>query len=213
MPVGHYLWGIDTRIPTATETMIAVGHYLWGIDTQRQGNESFPNVGRTLPMRNWHVFTHDKYLQLCLMVGHYLWGIDTNKDLYKSPLSLLQKLSDITYEELTLSSSFLIVDSLIFSRTLPMRNWHSHVLSFIKFLILSDITYEELTRLSGIVKVSPFSMKCGRTLPMRNWHSPKIVIIECFILCRTLPMRNWHKKLNLTQLFLLRRTLPMRNWH
>ena len=104
----------------------------------------------------------------------------------------ITNLSDITYEELTLSSSFLIVDSLIFSRTLPMRNWHSHVLSFIKFLILSDITYEELTRLSGIVKVSPFSMKCGRTLPMRNWHSPKIVIIECFILCRTLPMRNWH---------------------
>ena len=105
-------------------------------------------------------------------VGHYLWGIDTY---YKWPIHHLEQRcylhkSDITYEELT------------------------HRLSDVPICMSnsSDITYEELTRLSGIVKVSPFSMKCGRTLPMRNWHSPKIVIIECFILCRTLPMRNWH---------------------
>ena len=157
---------------------ILVGHYLWGIDTNSY------SFSFQFWMKNRSDITYEE-LTLCKFTIQY------NCKLFIK--------SDITYEELTLSAAAIsLARDFKKCRTLPMRNWHLFVISFciICLLILSicrtlpmrnwhhlqgecitkinhgksDITYEELTRLSGIVKVSPFSMKCGRTLPMRNWH-------------------------------------------
>ncbi len=117
---------------------------------------------RTLPMRNWHNIVYYFHYVTCvrIKVGHYLWGIDTITNTPTLSSSQLDgHWSDITYEELTLS----------------------HVLSFIKFLILSDITYEELTLLSKLRINFYLNFSDCRTLPMRNWHlrclAPRIKVI------------------------------------
>ena len=130
---------------------INVGHYLWGIDTKISIYSSRHKLnGRTLPMRNWHMLKSILVLNRhwLLTVGHYLWGIDTimlwSKKVYwfkrcrTLPMrnwhtsSIESKMnsvtgSDITYEELTHSKSAWATSSLdigVMSRTLPMRNWH-----------------------------------------------------------------------------------------
>ena len=81
-------------------------------------------------------------------------------------------MSDITYEELTLVCHFVLHNMPPYTLHMSDITYEelTHRLSDVPICMSnsSDITYEELTRLSGIVKVSPFSMKCGRTLPMRN---------------------------------------------
>ena len=132
--VGHYLWGIDTFRKTETQffCLLMVGHYLWGIDTLQRmkfhqefslwtsdityeeltpvsslSSLTAPSIGRTLPMRNWHGFllwlTKNGFP---LSVGHYLWGIDTCcNSFYATFVWSRTCRSDITYEELTQSSS------------------------------------------------------------------------------------------------------------
>ena len=108
------------------------------------------NTRRTLPMRNWYlsILQHELLYFLCIL----LW-------------------SDITYEELILSS-------ICREKAFPK----------------SDITYEELIHASsasdGWVM---FSASSSRTLPMRNWYIPILLMHICTsINGRTLPMRNWY---------------------
>ena len=154
----------------------AVGHYLWGIDTFRKS---------TIPLR------------ILLMVGHYLWGIDTIYPMDISPHILR---SDITYEELILSPSGVIliklivlsvghylwgIDTYIELRLLVVCcfiKFVGHYLwgidTIIPFLLMhictsingSDITYEELILSFHFCQLH-ISSFFRRTLPMRNWYT------------------------------------------
>ena len=107
--VGHYLWGIDTSIPktfglsnqgcpsTSDITYEELTHCTqichWSdlmsdityeelTPVSSLSSLTAPSIGRTLPMRNWHMLFSQKLLhhQIHLLVGHYLWGIDTFPD-------------------------------------------------------------------------------------------------------------------------------------
>ena len=109
MIVGHYLWGIDTSIPktfglsnqgcpsTSDITYEELTHCTqichWSdlmsdityeelTPVSSLSSLTAPSIGRTLPMRNWHMLFSQKLLhhQIHLLVGHYLWGIDTFPD-------------------------------------------------------------------------------------------------------------------------------------
>ena len=147
---------------------------------------------RTLPMRNWHIsnFLHQRSRlpETLKKVGHYLWGIDTTTEYLLSFIIIVGHYlwgidTPVTWATNRTSPC----------RTLPMRNWHLHIVPRNSSLsMMSDITYEELTHAFpkkilldiespfvghylwgidtlGFDTIVLFHQK-SRTLPMRNWH-------------------------------------------